>query len=152
MDLDVLLRKLGVQIAAKQETPNQLVLGLRIDKGERARMRWKMFIEEILLREHGDGRKQWTIDISQRYFLDEATKSPRMMWRIVIAHSTKKARTVALQRIHDAALQSLGAGIEVTEMPLVGRVDYNTPGGTRGVHGVGEAASLISRHGAGGAA
>lgn len=159
MELEAILHKLGVQVTSQKATAAQIILLLRVAQGDLARHRWRSLIEEILLRELGDtqkdGKKPWTLDLSQWYFLDAATRSPRYAWRMVIGFSGKKGRDLALKRFRDAALQSLASGVEVTEMPLVGRVDYNNPNGTRGVYGVGSeggsvAGSLISRQNSGG--
>lgn len=120
-------KRLGATVV--QATPGgtatkpKLTLMLRVGVDDTSQGRWRNFIHEILLHQKKDKGKAWTVDIGQTYYLDG--ESLRYLWRVIINGTGKDALTRAETRMRQSVIGSLSTGVEITSMPLVGRLSYS---------------------------
>lgn len=119
--LDQALAKIGVSVVEYSETKDRFTAMLRVPDPKDARnaKRWQRFIEKSVL--FASTAKAWTLDLSKVFYATNG--SVRFLWRIVAV--SKAEDTATPKRIlSEIALEALREGAEVTEVPLIGRVEY----------------------------
>lgn len=140
MRVEQALAKIGVSIADASDDDGTMTLMLRIQGDPTTQRRWRKTLERFLLAEE-KGRAQWQADVSKHFFAKAG--AVRFLWRLVFTGNVKTASRV----LRDCALESLKDGVEVTSLPLVGRVNYEfdpTKGKFKGAHDIGVGAKALA--------
>jgi hypothetical protein len=119
MRLDQILKNIGAEIVKQETSDGRTTLFVRAGKERLAAERWKAVIEELLLSCSGQKTPSWSVDLSKAFFVTEA-KAVRFLWRIIFTGNVKRG----LESFGTSVMRSMSQGVEVTSMPLVGRVQY----------------------------
>lgn len=140
--LDQALAKIGATVTEYKEAEGRFTLMVRAPapKDEVNAARWRLFIEKTIL--FSTTVKSWKLDFSKVFFAHEGIV--RFLWRIVV---TGEAVDSAKRVLAEIALETLAEGIEVTEVPLVGRVEYEhnpAKGKLKGAYGINSGGSSVA--------
>jgi hypothetical protein len=119
MRLDQLLKRIGAELVKAEQANGRVVLFVRAGTAAEQATRWKLVIEGVLLAHHEQKGPRWDLDLSKAFFVNEGG-AIRYLWRFVLTGDVKRGA----ESVGFAVSRALATGAEITEMPLVGQVQY----------------------------
>jgi hypothetical protein len=128
MEIEEVLRRIGAEIVKTEQRPDSLRLWCRIPN--RSIRAWAVGLKDFL----GRAGKTWDADVSKSYFLKDG--AIRFTWRVILSGDYAAGQAELVLALSPAQSES---SMEVTSMPLVGRVEYvldTARGKTKGAHNV----------------
>lgn len=138
MRLDQALNKIKIEVVSSKTDGRKATMLFRVPKD--SNNPWGAAIQEFLLAAT-KLKEGWETDVSQVYFVDEGSETVRRLWRVVLEGNLKDGAAAFSQAI----IRTLATSVEVTSMPLTGRVEYG--GGYKGAHNASSnmAAAVIAK-------